>query len=155
MTNVNLSYAREVLRYKFTGEDDFQERNVRISIFRRPVGKGEKGLGQNPQLPNVSFCMHWGVWVEFDGTKEGLGRCIYTFDADIHKKDNVDLCKSTDWSTHLQALFAGDFTVTGFEFFPDLKVQVSTYTGFFQIIFLSVPLFFILEKFKVCNKASI
>lgn len=126
MTNVNLSYAREVLRYKFTGEDDFQERNIRISIFRRPVGKGEKGLGQNPQLPNVSFCMHWGVWVEFDGTKEGLGRCIYTFDADIHKKDNVDLCKSTDWSTHMKALFAGDFTVTGFEFFPDLKVQVST-----------------------------
>lgn len=121
MANVDLSYAREVLSYRFEGEDDHQERKAQLTVFSRPLAKGQKGLDWMPELPDVSICMHWGVCVEFESTSKSLGRCIYTFDADAQKKD--ELCCPTDWSTLMKALLAGDFIVTGFEYFPDV-VQV-------------------------------
>lgn len=125
MTNVDLSYARGVLSYRFEGDDDRQEREVRLSFFRRPIAE-DQNKGQGAKLPNISICMHWGIWIEFEDTKKGLGRCIYSFDADVQTNKKDDIIKTTDWSELMKALFLGTFTVTGFEFFPDQSNQVKT-----------------------------
>ena len=121
MTNVDLSYAREVLSYHFEGEDDWTERKALLSVYSRPVCRAKTGMERMPQLPDCHLFMHWGVKVELQCTSKGLGRCIYTFDADAQKKD--DLCSKTDIPTLLKALMAGDFVVTAFEYFPDQKTS--------------------------------
>lgn len=118
MANVDLSYARDVLSYRFGGDDDWNEAEACLSVYSRPVCRAKTGLESLPELPDVHFCMHWGVKVEFKQSSKGLGRCIYTFDADAQKKG--DLCK-TDFTELLKALMAGEFMVTGFEYYPDQK----------------------------------
>ncbi len=125
--NLNLSYAHEMLSsFRFEGDDDPHERNFRLSLFRRPIDE-DQNKGQGTKLPNISICMHWGVWVEFEDSKKRFGRCIYSFDADVQRRNKKDdTAESTDLTDLMNKanLVFGNFIVTGFEFFPDQLKQV-------------------------------
>ena len=119
MTNLDLSYGKDI--HLFSEDDRVERSNVRLFKFTRPLEKGKADLSGRPFImPDGSIFQHWGIWVEFDETNKGKGRCVYTFDADVETADDgkQKSAQPTQQQSLWWALTAGQFIVKVYAYYP-------------------------------------